>query len=98
MTENQLQKQVTDYLDVLGIKWYHIPNKASRNTNMRLAGITDVFFLCRAGTCYIELKNLLKELSEKQLEFKDECELYDIPYLLANDFDTCKKFIDGATK
>ena len=69
MTESELQKKCTEYLDKLGIPWYHIPNGQWKMRNQNRADWPDLFIFLDGGrTIFVELKTKVGKLSEGQIE------------------------------
>jgi len=95
MLEQQLQKKVQDYLKLKGIYYFHVPRLKKGNRN-QLSGIFDLMCYCKAGHFCIELKKPgdKVKINTNQIEFVKVLHKANIPFLISNDYDEIKGYID----
>ena len=93
--EDELQKAVQNYLDALGIMWFHIPRNLTRKCK-HLTGFPDLMCLGKGGVFFIELKTPAEkkiDVRKEQKIFYNECKKNNIKIIISNDVGEIIKFI-----
>lgn len=66
MTENEWQRRITDYCDLLGLLWHH-----ETDSRRSKEGFPDLVIVGASGTLFAELKTDTGRLTAKQREWID---------------------------
>lgn len=103
--ENLVGNQCCKYAEMLGLKvwrnqvlqgWYR-PTKHVKEYYIRTGtpGLADYALLTPNGkTIYFEAKKKKGKQQDSQKEFQAECKRFNVPYILADSFDSFKKQLD----
>ena len=101
--EDQLQTQVFEYLAIRGIFAYHPKASGKKSIHSAVrdkklgvkAGVPDIVIIDKGKHFYIELKAGKGKLSPAQIEFRDYCYEWSIPWELCRSLDEVIETLKG---
>jgi hypothetical protein len=86
-TENDVAKQITDWLDYFGYFWHYVPNKGrfDHGQDKKTLGAPDIVVITKGRYIGVEFKAPGKGQTKEQKEFRRRLEQVDGKYVLARD-------------
>jgi hypothetical protein len=89
VSEKQVSKQITDWLNLNRIFWFYCPNKGLFDTSRdpSTPGAPDIVVVIGGKIIGVELKSTRGKQSEAQIEFQQQLEAAGGIYLLARSYD-----------